>query len=292
MRYSPEALLAFVATADSGSFSAAARKLNKSQSTVSTAVANLEIDLGITLFNREGRQPRLTPEGQRVLTHVQAILSASEQLDHLAVRLTKQAEPRLTFVLSDTYQPTHYEMLLGRFEQRYPDIEFECLIAEDQDVIDLLHSGRAHVGMLEVQENYPPDIGYSRLPDQTEMALFVFKNHPLAAIKTLRREDLSTYRQLCLQTYGRQEKPKALGQTWSAPSYLMLLEMAEQGFGWSILPRWLVAQFGHHKLIELELRGWPKLISIDAVWCKTNQPGPAGRWFIDSLLDPLRLAGQ
>ena len=289
MRYSPEALVAFVETAASGSFSAAARKLHKSQSTISTAVANLEIDLGITLFSREGKQPQLTPEGQRVLTHVQAILAASEQLDELAVRLSTQTEPRLTFVLSDTYQPTHYETMLGRFEQLYPDIEFECLIAEDHDVIDLLQTGRAHIGMLEVQESYPPDIGYARLPDQTEMALFVAKTHPLAKIDQLRREDLSTYRQLCLQTYGRKEKPQAQGQTWSAPSYLMLLEMAEQGFGWSILPRWLVAQFGHYKLLELELRGWPKLISIDAVWSKSNQPGPAGRWFIDSLLDPLRL---
>ncbi|KAB7895825.1 LysR family transcriptional regulator [Rouxiella sp. S1S-2] len=292
MRYSPEALLAFVETAASGSFSAAARKLHKSQSSISTAVANLEVDLGITLFNRKSRQPSLTPQGQRVLTHVQAILAASEKLDELAVRLSTQSEPRLTFVLSDTYQPTHYEMLLGRFEQRYPDIEFECLIAEDQDVIDLLQTGRAHIGMLEVQQHYPPDIGYARLPDQTEMALFVAKKHPLATLKTLQHESLNTYRQLCLQTYGRQQKPQAQGQTWSAPSYLMLLEMAEQGFGWSLLPRWMVAQFGHHKLVELELRGWPKLISIDAVWSKNNQPGPAGRWFIDNLLDPLLLQGQ
>jgi DNA-binding transcriptional LysR family regulator len=292
MRYSPEALLAFVETAASGSFSAAARKLHKSQSTVSTAVANLEVDLGITLFNREGRQPQLTPQGQKVLAHVHAILSASEKLDELSVRLSAQIEPRLTFVLSDTYQPTHYETLLSHFEQRYPDIEFECLIAEDRDVIDLLQLGRAHIGMLEVQESYPPDIGYARLPDQTEMALFVAKKHPLASIDALRHEDLPAYRQLCLQTYGRQTQQKALGQTWSAPSYLMLLEMAEQGFGWSILPRWLVAQFGHNKLVELSLSGWPKMISIDAVWSRNNQPGPAGRWFIDSLLDPLRIEGQ
>jgi hypothetical protein len=34
------------------------------------------------------------------------------------------------------------------------------------------------------------------------------------------------------------------------------------------------------------------MISIDAVWSRNNQPGPAGRWFIDSLLDPLRIEGQ
>jgi DNA-binding transcriptional LysR family regulator len=51
MRYSPEALTAFVEAVDSGSFSAAARRLRKSQSTISTAIANLEADLGVTLFD-------------------------------------------------------------------------------------------------------------------------------------------------------------------------------------------------------------------------------------------------
>src|SRR5471030_2397372 len=281
MRYSPEALVAFVEAADTGSFSAAARKLRKSQSTVSTAIANLEVDLGVTLFDRNSRQPVLTAQGKRVLNHVQAILAASERLDELAIRLSTQVETRLTFVLSDTYQPTHHENLLKRFEQRYPDIEFECLIAEDQDVIDLLQAGRAHIGMLEVQDTYPPDIGVARLPEQTDMDIFCSKANPLAKIPQLQPEQLPTFRELCLQPYSRREMPRAQGQIWSAPSYLMLLEMAEQGFGWATLPHWLVQQFGHDKLVALPLRGWPKKISVDAVWSKNNQPGPAGSWFID-----------
>jgi DNA-binding transcriptional LysR family regulator len=87
MRYSPEALTAFVETVASGSFSAAARKLRKSQSTISTAIANLEADLGVALFDRSARHPVLTPEGVRALSYVQAILAASDKLDELAVWL-------------------------------------------------------------------------------------------------------------------------------------------------------------------------------------------------------------
>ena len=67
MHYSPEALHAFVEAAALGSFSAAARKLRKSQSTVSTAIANLEADLALTLFDRSARQPVLTAAGRKVL---------------------------------------------------------------------------------------------------------------------------------------------------------------------------------------------------------------------------------
>lgn len=245
MHYSPEALIAFVEAAALGSFSAAARKLRKSQSTISTAIANLEADLGLTLFDRQARQPVLTDHGRRVLSHVQEILAASERLDNLSIRLAGQVETRLTFVLSDTYQPTHHESLLRRFEQRYPDIEFECLIAEDDDVIDLLQLRRAHIGVVEVQQHYPPDIAASRLAEQTEMAIFVQRHHPLAQLSQVHPEQLATTRQLCLNTYNRTERNQSQGLIWSAPSYLMLMEMAVQGFGWAILPHWMVEQYSN-----------------------------------------------
>ena len=148
MRYSPEALTAFVEAVDCGSFSAAARRLRKSQSTISTAIANLEADLGVTLFDRATRQPTLTPQGEQVLSYVKAILAASERLDELAVSLAGETEPRLTFVLSDTLHPDVLEDLLVQFDRRFPHTEFECLIGEDEDVIDLLQKARAQVGLL------------------------------------------------------------------------------------------------------------------------------------------------
>lgn len=285
MRYSPEALQAFVEAAALGSFSAAARKLRKSQSTISTAIANLEADLGLTLFNREARQPVLTPAGRKVLGHVQEILTASERLEALSIRLGDRVEPRLTIVFSDTYQPNHHDNLLKHFEQRYQDIELECMIAEDDDVLDLLQIGRAHLGMLAVQPSYPPDIAFARLPEQTEMGLFVAHEHPLTRIPALTQAHLANSRQLYLNTYTGSDAAKPQGPVWSAPSYLMLLEMAEQGFGWAVLPHWLVKQYGQQRLTELKIRGWPKLISVDAVWSKLTPPGPAGFWLLDRLLE-------
>lgn len=285
MRYSPEALQAFVEAAALGSFSAAARKLRKSQSTISTAIANLEADLGLQLFDRQARQPILTAAGRKVLGHVQEILAASERLDALSIRLADKTEPRLTIVFSDTYQPNHHDRLMLHFERRYQDIELECMIAEDGDVLDLLQSGRAHLGMVEVQPSYPPDIAFARLPEQTEMGLFVARSHPLAQTASPTHEQLSSTRQLYLNTYTGASAARPQGLVWSAPSYLMLLEMAEQGFGWAALPNWLVKQYGHDKLAELKPRGWPKLISVDAVWSKLSPPGPAGYWLLERLLE-------
>lgn len=69
---------------------------------------------------------------------MQAILSASERLDEAAISLSGATEARLTFVLSDTLHPDVLEDLMVQFDRLFPHTEFECLIGEDEDVIDLL----------------------------------------------------------------------------------------------------------------------------------------------------------
>lgn len=279
MRYSPEALIAFVETVASGSFSAAARKLRKSQSTISTAIAHLEADLGVTLFDRSARHPVLTPEGIRALSYVQAILAASDKLDELAVWLVGETEMRLTFILSDTLNPDTLADLLGEFDKRYPHTEFECLIGENEDVIDLLQKGRAQLGLTEARDTYPTDIGAMRLPMQSRMDIYVAHGHPLAQQGCVSEEQLRTWRELRLNTYLENRNMPARGPVWSAPSYLLLLSMAEQGFGWCALPCALVDEFsGAKKLTRVDVPGWPQSILIDLLWNKKQPPGVAGSW--------------
>lgn len=284
MRYSPEALTAFVETVSCGSFSAAARRLRKSQSTISTAIAHLEADLGFALFDRSSRHPTLTEEGKRVLGYVQAILTASERLDEAAISLSGETEARLTFVLSDTLHPDVLEELMVQFDRKFPHTEFECLIGEDEDVIDLLQKGRAQVGLIEAREDYPTDMGVTRLPMQSWMGLYVADAHPLASQEKLQWEQLHTWRELRLNTYLESGTNVARGPVWSAPNYLLLLSMAVQGFGWCALPCALVEEFAAEKpLVQLQVPGWPKAISIDLLWNKKSPPGVAGSWLRDHL---------
>ena len=68
MNWNLDQLHLFVRTAESRSFSAVARETGRAQSAVSTAIALLESDLGVTLFERSsGRQPRLTVAGSALL---------------------------------------------------------------------------------------------------------------------------------------------------------------------------------------------------------------------------------
>ncbi len=85
MRYSPEALTAFVEAVDCGSFPPLPVACVKASRRSVPLIANLEADLGVTSLTGATRQPTLTPQGEQVLSYVKAILAASERLDELAV---------------------------------------------------------------------------------------------------------------------------------------------------------------------------------------------------------------
>lgn len=90
---------AFEAVVRTGSFSAAARDLNKAQSAISYGVAQLESQLGVVLFDRSGHRARLTEAGEAVLEQGRRLLEAATRVEELATRIGDGYEPRLKIVL-------------------------------------------------------------------------------------------------------------------------------------------------------------------------------------------------
>lgn len=285
MRYSLDALAAFSAAANTGSFSAAARELGKSQSSVSEAIANLEADLNVTLFDRSRRQPELTSVGETLLLHAREVLAANARLDLMANELSGGLETRLTMALSDTFQCESLERLLTGIGTRYPQLEFECMIAESHDIIDTVGSGRAHIGLLGAQSTYPSSLAYQLLPQSSEIGLYAGVNHPLAKQAIVTRADLAQTRELRINTFTQQHSPDRSGPLWSAPSYVMLVEMAALGFGWAELPVWLAERYGGKQLAPLPVAGWPRPIQVHAVWSQQRPLGRAGAWLLARLLE-------
>ncbi|PRC92300.1 LysR family transcriptional regulator [Solimicrobium silvestre] len=281
---SHEALNVFVEAANSGSFSAAARKLGKRQSTVSEAIANLEIDLGVSLFDRRTRRPTLTAQGRSMLVHAQQVLEAQHRLSIAARLLVGGQEAQLSFALSDTYQSNVFEVMLKKIEQRFPDLQLECLIAEDHDAVELVQENRVQLALITAQAEYPPDISFDTLSDPSEIGLFVSAGHALTNQSTISNAMLSATRELRLNTFADDAYSKRTSLSWSSSNYLILLEMTELGFGWAKLPRWLVKRFAETKLVELRTGGWPRQIPMHVIWSRQHNLGPAACWMRDNFL--------
>lgn len=282
MPYSPESLQAFVEAAALGSFSAAARRLRKTQSTVSTAIAHLEADLGVALFDRSARYPQLTDAGREVLGHAQEILAADQRLQQLSVRLAAPNEPRLTVVFSDVYQLDPAQRVLQRFAEAFPEVELEWLDAEGHDVLEIVTSARADLGLLPRQDRYPDALLAQPLAHHSELAIYVALEHPLARAGTRASQQLARHRQVRLSAQADHARAAA-GRVWTASDYLMVMEMAEDGIGWAELPRALVQRYDRGRLLELRLPGWPRRIHSDLVRRRDSPPGPAALWWADAL---------
>jgi DNA-binding transcriptional LysR family regulator len=129
-------------------------------------------------------------------------------------------------------------------------------------------------------------VAHATLPELSEIVLCVGRSHPLASLPSVTEDQLKSERALRLSTFELGDKEaEPAASTWSAPGYLMLLEMASRGFGWTELPRWMIQRFGQDRLTELKAPGWPRHIRVDAVWSRRRPLGPAGAWLLQSLTD-------
>jgi len=97
-------LRTFIAAVDEGSFSAAARKLNRVQSAVSGWVSGLENQFGVVLFDRSGRFPKLTPEGVLLLADARSIVSGVDTMKARAKLMASGLETELSVVI-DVFFP-------------------------------------------------------------------------------------------------------------------------------------------------------------------------------------------
>src|SRR3954447_4161143 len=89
-------LRAFVSVVEEGSFSAAARKLHRVQSAISTSMANLEAQLGVPLWDRTSKVARLTEQGQAVLAAARRVCTEVDSLRKLTAGMSLGLEASLS----------------------------------------------------------------------------------------------------------------------------------------------------------------------------------------------------
>ncbi len=288
MRYSLEQLEMFVAVADRGGFSAAARHLGKTQSTVSSAVANLELDLGVSLFARDNKRTALTPPGTSLLREAREILERCLALEGHAGSLGQGVEPELTIAIE-----IPHDVLMGPltdFASQFPHLDLHARHPRQGDIRTLLLEGGAQLGILFAQPHYPAELDFTQMGRLT-LTHVVSRDHPLAQLPTVRFADLHVHRRLAFSPHAhRLPTTEYLSATpcWQAESYPALLEMALAGLGWTTLPRQMIRrELARGDLVELALEAYPHTdweVGVDLVWSKTAALGPAARWLKIRLL--------
>lgn len=234
MQWTLEQLRQFVAAAEAGSFSAAARRLGRAQSAVSTSVGLLEADLGVELFDRSRRNATLTAAGAVILQEARELLRQAGSLEQRALSFAAGREAQLSIALDEGLPYLVADQLLKELAERYPALELTQLNGTATEVADYVEQGRASLAF-HFDRGDPGSVFAHRHLGNVAQGIFVAQAHPLAALPEVGRNDLARHRQLLMQMDGVDQV--VLSPTvWRADSSYNIAAMAANGVGWAILP--------------------------------------------------------
>ena len=276
---------------DEGSFSAAGRKLNRVQSAVSGWVSSLEDQIGVVLFDRSGRIPKLTQEGKLLVADARNIVAGVDTLKARAKLMASGVEPELSVVI-DIFFPTAVVSAVAKaFAGQFPltplRIFVEGLGAAYQPILE----GRCSLGIL---GSLP--VTFSSLVGEPlgEIALVTVaaKDHPLAKLKSkIPKRELAKHVQLVLtdrsDLMAGQDYGVLSPLTWRLADLSTKHAFLRDGVGWGSMPIHMVEKdISKGELVIIESDGLPKSgfkLTVSAFHQTSVPPGPAGRWFIDRL---------
>lgn len=172
-------LRVFVAVADAGSFRAAARSLSRVQSAVSHAVANMELQLGVTLFDRAGHRPVMTPQGQALLANARDILLRVDAMRARAQGMGTGVELELSLVVDTLFPIADVGAALKAMRATYPTVATRVAVLPLGGPIDALLSGNHTLGIVAGEHFRHPRIAVQAL-SSVQMVAVVGAGHPLA----------------------------------------------------------------------------------------------------------------
>lgn len=286
-------LRTFIAAADQGSFSAAARKLGRAQSVVSQTLANLEAQIGVRLFDRAGRMPVLTEQGRALLPDARAVAGTMDLFKARAKGLAGGLEPELSVVVEVMFPIGVLTEAVTAFQGRFPAtplrLYVEALGAAVQPVLD----ARCSFGVVGSLPLVPPQLSRERLLG-VPMVLVASPRHPLAAHRApIPATELARHVQLVLTDRSTLSEGREFGvlapRTWRLSDLGAKHAFLRAGLGWGGMPRDVVEpDIAAGTLVEIAPEDAPLVGYVMAMWAiypTDTPPGPAGRWLVDRLIE-------
>lgn len=279
-----EQLRALIAVAETGSFSAAARQLDRAQSVVSYAIANLETLLGVALFERGRRKPVLTAAGRAVLADARRLDLLMGQLSAKAAGLQRGLEGEVSLAVDVMFPSQRLVEALQEFALVFPTVTLNLTMEALGGVLKLVLDGDCAIGISGPNQNWPHMIEAESI-GTVELVLVAAPGHPLAkAGQPVRISDAREHTQLVLADRSRLTEGQTFGvysnRAWKLGDLGAKHRLLLAGLGWGSMPRHLVeADLDAGRLVCIALADRRSVnYNVSLIHRTDATVGPASRW--------------
>lgn len=247
----------FIKVAEEASFSKAAEKLYITQPAISKRIANLEADLGTSLFERIGKTVQLTPSGEILLIRARQLLESMRDCKTEIQNLGENIEGTLKLGVSHHIGLHRLPPYLKHYSQAYPKVQLKIHFIDSEQAHPLIQSGELEIALTTLGQKKIDHIHQETIW-KDPLTFVVSDNHILAKmneIKLLELKDLAQFPAILPgnTTYTGQLIQKLFLQENETINYHIetnyletIKMMVSIGLGWAVLPR---------TMINKELRG-------------------------------------
>jgi DNA-binding transcriptional LysR family regulator len=284
-----------LAVVDEGSFSKAAKKLNRAQSAVTYGIRKLEAQIGLQLFDRAAYRPALTEAGRTLLSRARRIAEEINAFRDTARSLASGLEAELTVVLDSMFPMPPVVEMLRAFTTKFPTVPPRVYVQPLGAAAELVLEGTCMIGLLPL---IFCDIALmKRFPLLTiDLIPVVAPHHPLASLDgPIETHVLHEHVQLVLtdrsaQTAGR-DYGVLSGRTWRLADLGAKQSMLLAGLGWGNMPAHLVADDIAQERLKIirpsEFDARTAQLVMCGAYLADHRLGPAGQWMIEHMADSL-----
>lgn len=280
----------FLTIVETGSFAAAGRKLHRAVSVISYGIANLEAQLGLVLFDREGtRKPVLTVAGRALLAEARAISAGMDGLRAKVKGMLEGLEAEVDLVVDVMLPSDCLAKVLRAFAVEFPTVQLRLHVETLGAVAGMVLDGRAVVGVsgplaTEVE-------GIEHISARVvEMIPVAAPDHPLGRMERIPPGAARDHVQLVLSDRSDITEGRDFGvispRTWRLADLSSKHALLREGIGWGSMPVPMVEpDLLSGTLVRLAM---PDHIGhfyrLSAIWRRAAPPGPAASWLIDQFV--------
>ena len=283
-----------IAVAETGSFSAAARRLSRVQSAISQAVQAMETTLGVSLFDRATKTPTLTDAGAAIVGDARAIVASAMALRARAQSIAEDVEAELTVAVDAMFPMPLLMRSLEALRGAFPHLPATVFTEALGGAEETLRTGAARMAIFPLRSGPTPEISAEFLT-QIMLVPVVAANHPLGlATGPILRETLEPHVQLVLT--GRTAFAQNLRggvvshHVWRFADLATRLEFLLAGFGWCNMPWHMIEEHvaaGRLKRLVIAEQD-PVAFRLYVVSERGRKFGRAGRWLVADLRERLK----